>query len=142
MLVLARPPVTQLFLAERLVESNVAPVRAYGEEVRAALPWALDAYVPSMTCAGCVGLTVCSDPRFRELTRATWARGGIHDGSDRTLSRCRAARCRDLRRRRGRRVHHRPGDARRGAVGGGSRGRRGGSGRTGRDTWSHRGVRC
>jgi phage terminase large subunit len=54
MLAFARPAVTQLLLADRPIESSVPPVHAYDEQLRAALPFTLDTYVPSMTCDGCV----------------------------------------------------------------------------------------
>src|SRR5262245_7898082 len=73
MLAFARPAVTQVLLADDPIESSARPVHAYDEQLRAALPWALDSYLPSMTCAGCVhfdaGRIWCNARKFETQPR-------------------------------------------------------------------------
>jgi phage terminase large subunit len=54
MLAFARPAVTQVLLADRPIESTAASGNGYDEQLRAAVQFTLDTYVPSMTCDGCV----------------------------------------------------------------------------------------
>jgi hypothetical protein len=53
MLAFARPAVTQVLLTDHPIASSAPPIHGYDEQLRAGIPWALGAPVPSMTCARC-----------------------------------------------------------------------------------------
>jgi hypothetical protein len=76
MLAFARTAVTQLLLADRPTESSVPTIQTihgYDEQLRAAMSWALDTYVPSMTCADCArfdgGRGWCTARQFETQAR-------------------------------------------------------------------------